>query len=405
MPKHKLDLFAGDTRKPFEKIVDTRATLKIFEERPDRNTGLSEKPFAADLIGRTFHRRALAPIKHGVILSASGPACKPRGSYSAFAILIRAKTDYVKAVSKAEIILIAGPTASGKSALALELAAACGGTIINADSMQVYRDLRVITARPTADEETRVPHRLYGHVDAAENYSTGRWCVDAAAALAAAKREGRTAILVGGTGLYYKALTRGLAAVPPIAPDIRNAVRSRLATNGVAALYAELVARDPAVATRLMPNDRARVTRALEVVLATGRSLRDWHKEGLPASLDPAVAAKVFLTPDRDELSRRIDSRFDAMMAAGALEEVRALAARKLDDSLPAMKAHGVPWLVRHLNGEISIDDAIEHAKLETRQYTKRQATWFRNQLPEFAWVTPERASEAVEAQLRALVK
>jgi tRNA dimethylallyltransferase len=308
-------------------------------------------------------------------------------------------------VSKTEIILIAGPTASGKSALALELAEKLGGTIINADSMQVYRDLRIITARPTPAEEARVPHRLYGHIDAAENYSVGRWCVDAAAVLAAAKQESRAAIIVGGTGLYFRALTHGLAAVPPIPDEIRNSVRTRLASDGIAALYAELTQRDPAAAARLMPNDRARVTRALEVVLATGRSLLDWHEEGMPASLDPALAAKVFLMPDRDELFRRIGARFDAMMAAGAMEEVRALAARKLDPNLPAMKAHGVPWLIRHLNGEISVADAVEGAKRDTRQYTKRQGTWFRNQLPDFAWVAPDQARAATEAQLRALSK
>src|SRR5499433_3976110 len=178
-------------------------------------------------------------------------------------------------------VLIAGPTASGKSALALALAGALGGTIINADSMQVYRDLRVLTARPTGQEEARVPHLLYGHVDAAENYSVGRWCVDASAALAAVERAGRLPVVVGGTGLYFKALTRGLAAVPPIPAQIRSAVRERLKREGIAALYSELSDRDGVTARRLMPGDRARVTRALEVVLATGRSLTDWHREGM----------------------------------------------------------------------------------------------------------------------------
>ena len=304
-----------------------------------------------------------------------------------------------------KVILIAGPTASGKSALALELAASLGGVIVNADSMQVYRDLRIITARPSPAEEAQAPHRLYGHVDAAENYSTGRWCADAAAALAAARQEGRVAILVGGTGLYFKALTQGLAAVPPIPPEIRGAVRARLESEGIAALHAELAQRDPVAAARLMPNDRARVTRALEVVLATGRSLLAWHEEGLPASLDLADAAKVFLDVEREQLAGRIDRRFDAMMTAGALDEVRALAARNLNPSLPAMKAHGVPWLIRHLKGEVSLADAAEHAKLETRQYTKRQATWFRNQLPGFVWVAPARAQSEIEKQLQALSK
>jgi tRNA dimethylallyltransferase len=308
-------------------------------------------------------------------------------------------------VSASGIILIAGPTASGKSALALELAAARGGTIINADSMQVYRDLRVITARPAPEEEDRVPHRLYGHIDAAENYSVGRWCADATEALAVTEQESHPAIFVGGTGLYYNTLTRGLAAVPPIPAEIRNEVRTRLANEGVTSLHAELSARDPAGAARLMPGDRARVTRALEVVLATGRPLLDWHEDNKPAGVDLARAAKVFLMPDREELFRRIDARFDAMIAAGAIEEVRALAARKLNPNLPAMKAHGVPWLIRHLNGEITLAEAVEHAKLETRQYTKRQATWFRNQLPEFEWAAPPSACAVLEAQLRALAK
>ena len=306
-------------------------------------------------------------------------------------------------MSAPEIILIAGPTASGKSALAMTLAEKRGGVVINADSMQVYRDLRIITARPSLDDERRVPHRLYGHVDAAENFSVGRWCEEAAAALAVAQRTDRTAILVGGTGLYFSTLTRGLAAVPPIPAEIREQVRARLNSDGVAALHAELKWRDPAAAARLMPGDRARITRALEVVLATGRSLLDWHDDNKPPGLDAAQAAKVFLMPDRDELLRRIDARFDAMMAAGALDEVRALAARQLDPALPAMKAHGVPWLIRHLAGEITLEHAVEEAKRDTRQYTKRQATWFRNQLPEFAWAEPERALAAIEGQLHNL--
>jgi tRNA dimethylallyltransferase len=304
-------------------------------------------------------------------------------------------------VSEPKIILIAGPTASGKSALALALAEKLGGVIVNADSMQVYRDLRIITARPTPEEEARVPHRLYGHVDAAENFSVGRWCTEVAAVLATTKRE--AAIVVGGTGLYFNALTRGLAAVPPIPAQIRNAARARLASDGAEALHAELARRDPAAAARLMPGDRSRVTRALEVVLATGRSIVQWHEANMPASVDAARAAKIFLMPDRDALLRRIDARFDAMMAAGALDEVRALAARHLDPSLPAMKAHGVPWLIRHLNGEIALAEAVAGGKRDTRRYTKRQATWFRNQLPDFVWVEPERGLAAVEAQLLAL--
>jgi tRNA dimethylallyltransferase len=306
-------------------------------------------------------------------------------------------------VSKTAIILIAGPTASGKSALALTLARKLGGIVLNADSMQVYRDLRIITARPTAEDEQRAPHRLYGHVDAAENYSVGRWRTEAAATLTSAAQYGRAVIVVGGSGLYFNALTRGLAAVPPISPEVREMVRARLASEGVNALHMELKHRDPAAAARLMPGDRARIARALEVVLATGRSLLDWHGEDAPASLDPAHAVKVFLMPDRDELFRHIDARFDGMIAGGALEEVRTLAARDLDPQLPAMKAHGVPWLIRHLKGEVSLEQAADAAKRETRQYTKRQATWFRNQLPDFVWVEPDNALAAVEQQLTTL--
>jgi tRNA dimethylallyltransferase len=297
-------------------------------------------------------------------------------------------------------VLIAGPTASGKSALALMLAEALGGTIINADAMQVYRDLRVLTARPSPAEEARVPHLLYGHVDAAENYSVGRWCVDASAALPVVERGGRLPILTGGTGLYFKALTHGLAAVPPIPAQIRAAVRARLEREGIAALYAELSERDGATARRLMPGDRARITRALEVVLATGRSLTDWHREGMTPALDPRLAVKVFLDVDRGELYRRINARFDAMLQAGALDEVRAMASRRLDPALPAMKAHGVPWLIRHINGEIDLAAAVEAAKRDTRRYTKRQATWFRHQLPDWTWIAPETAPREIRRAL-----
>ncbi len=301
---------------------------------------------------------------------------------------------------KSAVILIAGPTASGKSALALALAEKLGGTIVNADSMQVYRDLHIITARPSPEEEARVPHRLYGHVDAAENYSVGRWCRDVGAALMEIAAERRLAILVGGTGLYFKALTSGLAAVPPIPAEIRAQVRGRMASEGAAALHAELMQRDSVTARRLMVNDRARISRALEVVLATGRSLTDWHREGMSAPVDPKFAAKVFLTCERKALVARIETRFAAMLKAGALDEVRALAARKLDPLLPAMKAHGVPWLIRHLNGEISLDAAAAGAVMDTRRYAKRQLTWFRNQMKDWSWEAPETAQKALETQL-----
>ena len=301
---------------------------------------------------------------------------------------------------KPTAILIAGPTASGKSALALALAEKIGGTIVNADSMQVYRDLRVITARPTPAEEARVPHRLYGHVDAGENYSVGRWCRDVGEALNEIAAQGRVAILVGGTGLYFKALTTGLAAVPPIPAEIRGQVRARMASEGAAALHGELASLDPVTAQRLMVNDRSRISRALEVVLATGRSLTDWHREGMPALVDSARAAKIFLTCERKQLVARIETRFAAMLKAGALDEVRALERRQLDPLLPAMKAHGVPWLIRHLNGEISLDEAAAGAIMDTRRYAKRQVTWFRNQMKDWPWAGPEEAQKALETQL-----
>ena len=297
-------------------------------------------------------------------------------------------------VENDKAVLIAGPTASGKSALALELAQRTGGVVINADSMQVYRDLRVLTARPTPEEEARVPHRLYGHVDAAVNFSAGSWVADAAKMLAELRAQNRLPIFAGGSGLYFKALTRGLSSVPPIPAEIREAVRARLERDGVEALHAELARRDPASAERLKPRDRSRIARALEVVEATSRSLTSWHRDGLPPLLPPNTFRALFLEPDRDPLYARIDARFDAMLAAGALQEVAALASRKLDSQLPAMKAHGVPALIRYLQGEIGLDEAAEIGRADTRHYAKRQFTWFRHQLPEFEWVKPEAGRE-----------
>jgi len=283
-------------------------------------------------------------------------------------------------------VLIAGPTASGKSALALAVAENLGGVIVNADSMQVYRDLRIITARPTADDEIRAPHELYGFVDAAENYSVGRWCRDVEETLR----------------LYFKALTSGLAAVPPIPADIRADVRGRLQQEGAPALHAELMRLDPATAQRVTANDRSRISRALEVVLATGRALSDWHREGLPPLIDPARAVKVFITCERKELVRRIEVRFDAMIKSTALDEVRRLAERRLDPALPAMKAHGVPWLIRHLNGEISREEAIAGAVMDTRRYAKRQLTWFRNQMNDWIWADPNDALSGIRSHFQA---
>jgi tRNA dimethylallyltransferase len=301
---------------------------------------------------------------------------------------------------KANLILIAGPTASGKSALALALAERLGGAVINADSMQVYRDLRVLTARPTPEEEARAPHLLFGHVDAAVNYSAGRYVADAARVLAGLS-PGQPAIFAGGTGLYFKALMSGLAAIPPIDPAIREGLRARLAREGVEALHAELAARDPEAASRIMLRDRSRILRALEVLEATGRPIADWHRDGLPPVIDPDQAIKIFLSPARDALKRRIETRFAAMLKEGALDEVRALAARRLPDTLPAMKAHGVPWLRRYLDGEISFDEAAAGSIMDTRRYAKRQVTWFRNQMPGWIFVAPEEGMAVVETLMQ----
>ncbi|MEZ5766069.1 MAG: tRNA (adenosine(37)-N6)-dimethylallyltransferase MiaA [Xanthobacteraceae bacterium] len=292
-------------------------------------------------------------------------------------------------------VLIAGPTASGKSALALRLAERTGGVIVNTDSMQVYRDLRILTARPTPEEEARAPHRLYGHRDAAVNCSVGMWLEDARAVLAEARAKSLLPIFVGGTGMYFRALLRGLSNVPPVPAEIREAVRARLDRDGSEALHAELTRRDPVSGERLKPRDRARIARALEVIEATGRSISDWHDEGLPPLLSADNVTALFLAPERDELYARIDRRFSGMIAQGALDEVAALAARGLDPILTAMKAHGVPALIRQLRGELSLEEAVAIGQADTRHYAKRQFTWFRHQLPEFRWVTPEEAGKA----------
>ena len=286
-------------------------------------------------------------------------------------------------------VLIAGPTASGKSALALALSRRTGAAIVNADSMQIYRDLRIITARPTEAEEREAPHLLYGHVDAAERYSAGSWLKDAARVLDEAKTP---PVFVGGTGLYFSALLKGLSSIPPVSDAVRAAVAAEVEGKEPAALHEILAREDAETAAQLRPSDRQRILRALEVFRATGRGLASWQREpGRPVLL-PGEYDAIFLQTDRDALARRIDARFDKMLEEGALDEVRSLATRNLDPKLSAMKAHGVPWLIRHLRGEVSLDEAAHHGKLETRQYSKRQETWFRNQLPEFRWVRPEEA-------------
>jgi tRNA dimethylallyltransferase len=291
-----------------------------------------------------------------------------------------------------EAVLIAGPTASGKSALALDLAQRIGGAVVNVDSMQVYRDLHIITARPSRDEEQVAPHCLYGHVDASVNHSAGHYLRALASELVRLKAAGRVPILTGGTGLYFKAALRGLSAMPTVPDAIREQVRSDAQALESPALHARLASRDPQTAARLQPGDRQRILRALEVLEATGRTLADWQATPGPPLLDPIKVRGAFLVVDRVALKARIDRRFEAMMTAGALDEVARLAARALDPALPALRAHGVPALIAHLKGELSLDEAIARGQADTRAYAKRQHTFFRHQLPELRWVEPDTA-------------
>ncbi|MFG1288714.1 tRNA (adenosine(37)-N6)-dimethylallyltransferase MiaA [Xanthobacter versatilis] len=300
-----------------------------------------------------------------------------------------------------QAVLIAGPTASGKSALAIALAERLTGTVLNADSMQVYGDLRVLTARPTVAEAARVPHGLYGHVDADTDYSVGRWLADATAALAAAREQGLLPIFVGGTGLYFRALTQGLAEIPPVPEAVRREVRGTAEGLDSLALHARLADMDPQSAARLQPNDRQRVLRALEVITATGRSLSDWQKDAPRPVLDASRCVRLVLEVDRAVLRQRIDARFEAMMADGALEEVRALAARRLDPSRTVLKAHGAPALTRHLAGEMTLDDAIAEGQSDTRRYAKRQETFFRHQMADWPRATPDAALDALLGMIR----
>lgn len=306
-------------------------------------------------------------------------------------------------MTRVSAILIAGPTASGKSALALRLARALGGAVINADSMQVYRDLRVLTARPSPEDEGKLPHRLYGHVDGAINYSAGLWLASASAALNEARREGRLPIFVGGTGLYFKVLTQGLSAIPPVPEDVRAKVRSRAAGVPAADLHASLLHRDPASAAKVQPSDRQRILRALEVFETTGKSLVSFHAARMPPVLDATEVFAVFLATERETLKARIDARFDAMLQAGALQEAAALRARRLDTALPVMRAHGVPHLIAQLNGEISLPEAATGAKRDTCRYAKRQLTFARHQLGSFRWLTAQEAETLALAECSGL--
>ena len=278
------------------------------------------------------------------------------------------------------MVVVAGPTASGKSALALALADELGGTVINADSMQVYRELRILTNRPGPDQETRAPHRLYGVMSVAEACSAARWRDLALAAIAETGAAGRLPILAGGSGLYIRALIDGLSPVPGIPADVRAAARARHAEIGGAAFHAELAARDPEMAARLAPGDSQRLIRACEVIEATGESLAAWQRRPPQGGAYDGPVLTLVLAPPREVLYRACDARFITMVERGALDEVRALVGLGLDPALPAMTALGVPELSRHLAGEMALDDAIAAAQKATRRYAKRQLTWLRHQ-------------------------
>jgi tRNA dimethylallyltransferase len=281
-------------------------------------------------------------------------------------------------------LLIAGPTASGKSAVALQLARAHGGVIINADALQVYRELRTLSARPSDDEMMQAPHSLYGHISGLEPYSVAAWLADAKLAISAAWAEGLLPIIIGGTGLYFVALEQGLAEVPPIAADIRERWRSFEGD-----IHAELQRRDPLAAVRLKPNDRQRIARALEVMEGTGKSLSHWQQQTqAEAFLSGVAVERLMVEVPRQVLYERADARFERMMAAGALMEVKPLT--HLDSALPMMRAIGIPELIRHLKGEISLEEAVALAKIATRQFIKRQLTWARGQTKDWKPVTPQ---------------
>ncbi len=282
------------------------------------------------------------------------------------------------------LVIISGPTASGKSDLALAVAEKLDGTIINADSMQVYRDLAILTNRPSVSETVRAVHQLYGILDGASICSAARWRKMALKEIFAAAKQGRLPICVGGTGLYLRTLIQGLAAIPDIPESVRRAARARHEELGGKAFHAELAARDPGTVERLHMNDRQRLIRAWEVLEATGQGLSEWQKQGTPHEGLAAAGvrlAMIVLMPPREALYGACDTRFHRMMEDGLLDEVRALDTRGLDPSLPIMKAVGLRELLRYCHGETSLEEAVFRAQMVTRRYAKRQMTWLRHQL------------------------
>lgn len=292
-------------------------------------------------------------------------------------------------MSQPLVTLIAGPTASGKSRLAMETARATGAVIVNADSQQLYADLRVLSARPSVEDETEIPHRLYGVADAADAWSVGRWTRAVMPLLDELTAQDRPALLVGGTGLYFNALTRGLADIPAVPDAVRDTVQTSYDAEGEAAFRRRLAEVDPIAAATITPGDRQRLIRALAVAQATGRALSDWKADTRPL-LAPGSYDALVVEPPRDRLYANCDARVSQMIQNGALDEVRALLARNLDLTLPAMKAVGVPELAAHLSGEATLDQAVAAIRLSTRHYAKRQLTWFRNQTSDWARVSPD---------------
>ena len=286
-------------------------------------------------------------------------------------------------MSDIDAILITGPTASGKSALAVELARSHDGVVINADSMQVYDTLRVLTARPSNEDMEGIPHYLYGHVPAGQAYSTGVWLREATDLVERLRGEGRLPVFVGGTGLYFKALTGGLSDMPAIPSEIRSRLRARLLAEGAEVLHRELAAFDGAAAERLNPQDGQRIVRALEVIEATGQSIAVFQGTTGPVVIDPDRARKIVVLPDRALLHQRINGRFEKMLAMGAMDEVQSLLALELSPDKPVMKAIGVSQIAAMLRGEMTRDEVLETGAAATRQYAKRQMTWFRNQMDE----------------------
>jgi tRNA dimethylallyltransferase len=304
--------------------------------------------------------------------------------------------------SDERIWLIAGPTASGKSALALKLAQSIGGELVNADSMQLYADLTALSARPPRDETLLAPHHLYGVAVAADGWSVGRWLEAARAVLADIARWRRTAIVVGGTGLYFRALTQGLADMPAVPPAMTERLAAEYERTGELALRPRLARLDPDAAARIGRGDRRRLVRALAVAEATGRPLSAWQADTTPL-LAPGAYRAVVLEPPREALYAACDARLAAMFEADVIEEVRALAARRLDPAVPAMKAVGVREIIEHLEGHIGRDEALARAQQATRRYAKRQLTWFRNQAPDWPRITaadPDAQWQALQSML-----